>query len=351
MVNWWKPLQGTACEQSANPARLTRRLWALRVAAGATALVLAACGGGGSSADRGPTNITLASADANGIYWDANESRLYLTDDTSNAILTWDGDGKTTFSNYVNLPALQPPATNTQVSIGELTRTSNGTFYTTRFGFGNAGTVIAVSPGRVASNLTGLDPVRRRIAVTVTGAGEIIDNWFVTPPSPNATSTGGAISLLTVNGGAATERELVTGLSKPVGSVVVGRTLYVSDQTTGRLTSFPLDALLTAPRTASQGTLVASFTADLSVPSNDNIDLTTAGADGNLYLGGRGGKLYRVTPAGVVTQLDSLNTTANAGLLQIRGIAVDNVNRRLFVVVHSTDTARAPNALRIVPLN
>lgn len=155
-----------------------------------------------------------------------------------------------------------------------------------------------------------------------------------------------------MNGGAATERELVTGLSKPVGSVVVGRTLYVSDQTTGRLTSFPLDALLTAPRTAAQGTLIATFTADLSVPGNDNIDLTTAGADGNLYLGGRGGKLYRVTPAGVVTLLDSLNTTAaNAGLLQIRGIAVDNVNRRLFVVVHSTDTARAPNALRIVPLN
>lgn len=351
MVNWFKPMLGTAREQGAKPVFEARRQWALRMALGATALVLAACGGGGNSADRGPTNITLASADSNGIYWDAAESRLYLTDDTTNAILTWDGDGRTTFSNYVNLPALLPPATATQVSIGELTRAANGTFYTTRFGFGNAGTVIAVSQARVATNLTGLDPVRRRIAVTVTGAGEILDNWFVTPPSPNATSTGGAISLLTVNGGAATERELVTGLSKPVGSVVVGRTLFVADQTTGRVTSFPLDALLAAPRTAAQGTFIASFTADLSVPGNDNIDLMTADAAGNLYLGGRGGKLYRVTPAGVVTLLDSLNTAASPGLLQIRGVAVDNVNRRLFVVVHTTDTARAPNALRIVPLN
>lgn len=327
------------------------RRWTAWLVAAATALVLTACGGGGSSVDRGPTNIPLASADANGIFWDATERRLYLTDDTTNAILTWDGDFRTTFSNYATLPALLPGATATQISIGGLTRVAGGTFYTTRFGFGNAGTVMAVSPARVATNLTGLAVNRRRIDVTVTANGEIIDNWFISPPSPNATSTNGSVSLLSVTGGAATEREIVTGFSKPVGTVVVGRTLYVADQTTGRLSSFALDAVLATPQTASQGTLLASFTADLSVPTNDNIDLMTADAAGNLYLGGRGGRLYRVTPAGVRTEIDSLNNASNPGLLQIRGMAVDNQNRRLFVVVHTTDVARAANALRIYPLN
>ena len=323
------------------------------VAAAVLAGVVAACGGGGGGGvviDRGPTNIALA-ADPNGVYWDSGEAQLYLTDDNTNAILVWDGDGKTTFPNYASLPPLLPAATPTQVSIGELARTADRSFYTTRFGFGNAGTVMTVSANRVATNLTGLDPVRRRIAMTVTASGELITNWFTAPPSPSASSTTGNVSLVTVSGSMASERQLVTGLSKPVGTVVVGRTLYVSDQTTGKLLSFPLDAVLAAPRTAAQGTLVATFTADLSVPANDNLDLMTAGPDGNLYVGGRGGKLYRVTPAGVVTQLASINANATPGLLQIRGIAVDAGNRRLFVAVHSSDLTKAPNALRILPLN
>ncbi len=322
------------------------------LAAAVLAGVLAVCGGGGSGPviDRGPTHIAL-SADANGIYWDSGEAQLYLTDDNTNSLLVWDGDGKTSFSAYASLPPLLPAATPSQVSIGELTRAADRTFYTARFGFGNAGTIMTVNATRVATNLGGLDPVRRRIAMTVTGAGELLTSWFTAPPSPNASSTNGNVSLLTVNGVNASERQLVTGLSKPVGVAVVGRTLYVSDQTTGKLLSFPLDAVLATPRTAAQGTLVATFTADLSVPANDNLDLLTAGPDGNLYVGGRGGKLYRVSPAGVVTQLDNINTVAAPGLLQIRGIAVDAGNRRLFVVVHSTDLARAPNAVRIYPLN
>ncbi len=341
---------------SAKP--LLRGLWrSAKLAAmlGASAALLACGGGGGAPLDRGPTTFTTA-ADINGVLWDASESRLFVTDDNTNAILTWDGDGKTTFTNFVNLPALVPPATPTQVSIGEMARTANKTFYVTRFGFGNAGTVVEVSPSRVVRNLTGLDAARRRIGATVTAGGEIIDNWFVAPPSPNASTTNGGVSLLTVTaGGAASERELVTGLSKPTGTVVVGRTLYVTDQATGRLLSYPLDAVLSAPRTAAQGTTVATFTANLvsSDPgalTADNLDLMTAGPDGTLYFGGRGGKLYRVSPAGVVTLIENINTAADPGRLQIRGVSVDATNRRLFVAVHSTDLARAPNSLRIYPL-
>lgn len=320
--------------------------------------LLVACGGNDDPfIDRGPTTIALT-ADPNGAYWDAGERKLYLTDDNTNAILVWDGDGTTTFSNHATLPALVPPATPTQVSLGELARAPDKTFYVTRFGFGNAGTVIEVSPAKVARNLTGLNAVRRRIALTRTAAGEWIDSWFTTPPSPGPATTNGSISLLTVaTDGSATERELVTGLSKPVGTATVGRTLYVSDQATGRLLSFALDTLLAAPATAAQGTTVASFTTNLvsgdpGALTADNIDLLTASTDGTLFFGGRGGKLYRVNSAtGTVTTLLTLNTAADPGRLQVRGVAHDAVNKRLFVAVHSTDITRAGNSLRIVPLD
>lgn len=319
---------------------------------------LSACGGDDDPPiDRGPTTLAL-DADPNGAYWDAAAGRLYLTDDKTNTLLSWDGDGKTSFSTAATLPALQPPATATQVSLGQLTRVASGKLYTTRFGFGNAGTMIEVDTSAAARNLSGLDPIRRRIAVTAAAGGELIDSWFTTPPSPSATSTAGNVSLLTVNGdGSAAERELVTGLSKPVGIAVIGRTLFVSDQATGRVLSFGLDTILATPATAAQGTTVATFSANLvsgdpGALTADNIDLMTAAADGTLFFGGRGGKLFRVDSAsGAVTTLATLNTDADPGRLQIRGVAYDATHRRLFVTVHSTDTSKAGHGLRIVPID
>jgi sugar lactone lactonase YvrE len=319
---------------------------------------LSACGGNDDPVpDRGPTTIAL-NADPNGAYWDAMENKLYLTDDQSNALLSWDGDGTATFTSFVALPALVTPATPTQVSLGQVARTANKAFYVTRFGFGNAGTVVEVSPAKVARNLTGLNATRRRIATVVTAAGEQIDGWFTAPPSPTAATTNGNISLLSVNpDGTASERELVTGLSKPVGTAVIGRTLYVSDQATGKVLSFALDTVLATPATAAQGTTVATFTANLVsgdpvALTADNIDLMTAASNGTLFFGGRGGKLYRVNSAtGAVTLIDSINTAADPGRLQIRGVAYDAANRRLFVTVHSTDVTKAGNALRIYPID
>lgn len=322
--------------------------------------VLGACGGNDDDAtviDRGPTTIALA-ADPNGAYWDVAEGKLYVTDDNSNAVLTWDGEGTTTFSSFVALPALVAPATPTQVSIGQLARTAAKAFYVTRFGFGNAGTVVEVSAAKFARNLTGLQANRRRIALTVAPGGELIESWFVTLPSPGPATTGGSISVLTVNAdGSASEREIVTGLSKPVGTAVVGRTLFVSDQATGKLLSFALDTLLVTPATAAQGTTVATFTTNLAsgdpgALTADNIDLMSAAADGTLFFGGRGGKLFKVNGAtGAVTTLASLNTTADPGRLQVRGVAYDAANRRLFVTVHSTDVTKSGNSLRIVPID
>lgn len=318
--------------------------------------MLAGCGDDDdASADRGPTTIALA-ADPNGVHWDAAENRLYLTDDTSNAILRWDGDGTTTFSSYAALPALQPPATPTQTSLGGLTRTSGQRFYTTRFGFGNAGTAIEVD-APAARILAGLDPARRRIAIAVSAAGELLDSWFTTPPSPSASTANGGVSMMTVNAdGSASEREIVTGLSKPVGVVTVGRTLFVSDQATGKLLSFALDTVLAAPASAEQGTTVASFSANLASSdpasrSADNIDQLAAASDGTLFLGGRGGRLFRVGADGAVSTLAEFNTSADPGRLQVRGVAYDAANRRLFVVLHSMDDAVAGHSLRIVPID
>jgi sugar lactone lactonase YvrE len=319
---------------------------------------LSACGGSDARPiDRGPTSIAL-DADPNGAYWDVSEGRLYLTDDKTNRVLSWDGEGKTSFSTAVVLPALLPPATPTQVSLGQLTRVADKRLYATRFGFGNAGTVIEVSPAAAARNLTGLDARRRRIAITATATGELLESWFTAPPSPSASSASGNVSLLSVSAdGSASERELVTGRSKPVGAVVIGRTLFVSDQATGKVLSFALDTILATPADAASGTTVATFGANLTagdpgVLTADNIDLMTAAADGTLFFGGRGGKLYRVnSTTGAVTTIATLNSDADPGRLQIRGVAHDAANRRLFVAVHSTDTSKAGNTLRVFPID
>ncbi len=310
--------------------------------------VLAACGGGGGGGgafvERGPKTLVV-NADPNGIYYDAGEARLYITDDNTNALLNWDGEATTSFSKFADLPPLLPAATATQVSIGELTRSIDKTFYTTRFGFGNAGTIMTVSPTKVATNLTGLDPVRRRIAMTFTANGELIDNWFTAPPTPNASSANGNVSLVTITGTTAAEKQLVTGLSKGVGTVAIGRTLYVADQGTNKILSFPLDAVIAAPRVAASGTTVATF------DPTDGLDLMTAGADGALYVGSRAGKLYRVATDGTKTVLLDANTTADPGRLQVRGSSIDTANKRIFVAIHSTDVTKAPNSVRILPLD
>lgn len=309
--------------------------------------VLAACGGGGGGpafVERGPKTLVV-NADPNGVYYDAGEARLYITDDNTNALLNWDGETTTTFSKFADLPPLLPAATATQVSIGELTRTADKTFYTTRFGFGNAGTIMTVSPTKVATNLTGLDATRRRIAMTVTANGELLDNWFTAPPTPSASTANSSVSLVTVTGSTAAEKQLVTGLSKGVGQVAVGRTLYVADQGTNKILSFPLDAVIAAPRVAASGTTLASFDA------TDGLDLMTAGPDGSLYVGSRAGKLFRVTAAGVKTTLLDANTAADPGRLQVRGTTIDTANKRIFVAVHSTDVTKAPNSIRILPLD
>lgn len=305
----------------------------LLVATGFALLSLAACGGNGDDevADRGPTTIEVQ-AKLNGLYWDAQASRLYLTDDEANvnAIRIWDGDDK--FSVAHQLPAMEA---NQRHSLGQLTRAADGTLYVTRFGFGSYGTVVAVPKSGQPYNLTGLAGDRRRIAITPTADGKLIDGWFRGGGAPGPS---GVISELTVAaGGQASEQDLITGLSKPAGVAVVGDQLFVSDQGTGKVLAYSLAAVRAQPAKAEDGRVVAEFI------SADSIDLMTAGPDGTLFFGGGAGTLYAVAPDGKVRTLAS-------GWPGIRGVAYDAQNKRLFAAV-TAPNAVSPATIRIVPID
>ena len=312
-------------------------LWArtrrgLLAATGFALLSLAACGGsGGDEVDRGPTTIEVQ-AKLNGLYWDAQAERLYLTDDepSVNAIKTWDGDDK--FSVAYKLPAMEADQ---RPTLGQLTRGADGNLYVTRFGFGSYGTVVAAPKTGQPYNLTGLDGQRRRIAITPTADGKLIDGWFRGGGAPGPS---GVISELTVaGGGQASEQDLVTGLSKPAGVAVAGDQLFVSDQGTGKVLAYSLAAVRAQPATAEDGRVVAEFI------SADSIDLMTAGDDGTLFFGGGAGTLYAVAPDGKVKTLAS-------GWPGIRGVAYDAKNKRLFAAV-TAPNATSPASIRIVPID
>ncbi len=288
----------------------------------AAALSLAACGGS-DDIDRGPTTIAV-NAKLNGLYWDAGESRLYLTDDATNTIKVWNGD------ESFDVQATLPPAPASGATLGQLTRTSDGTFYTTRFGFGTDGTVVAVPKTGVPFNLSGLEALRRRIGITTTPDGALVDGWFIKGGT-------GSISQLAVNGGQGTEQELVRGLGKPVGLAVTGDRLIVTDQNTARVTAYSLTDARVQPLGADSGQVLATFT------TLDGLDLMAAASDGTLYMGGSGGTLYQVSTSGAVKTLAT-------GWPAIRGVAVDTANRRLFAAVAGAQTTD-PSSIRIVPLD
>lgn len=313
-------------------ARATSHMRRWLLAGLATALVtLSGCGGGGSNVDRGPTTLAV-DAKLNGLYWDKPEGKLYLTDDDANAIRVWD-EGKN-FPEYAKLPPLgkDSKGQDQRSTLGQLTRKQDGTFYVTRFGFGEYGAVIAVPSSGAAYNLSGTDGTRRRIGITTTPDGALLDGWF---RGGNSGGNTGAISELTITGQTASERDLVTGLGKPVGLGVVGDQVYVSDQNTAKVSSYSLRALRTQPAVG-EGKLVAEFL------TQDGIDLMTATADGTLFFGGSGGKLFQVSPAGKVTVLAS-------GWPKIIGVAYDEAHSRLFAAVAAAD-ANSQSSIRIVPI-
>lgn len=293
-------------------------------------LAVAACGGsdGDVAVDRGPTTIVI-DAKLNGLYWDAQQARLYLTDDDANAIRAWDGDEA--FPVAAELP---PLGDEQRTTLGQLTRGADGVLYTTRFGFSEYGAIVAAPDAGDAYNLEGPEVERRRIGITPGPGGTLITGWF---RGGGAETPSGAISEVQLDGDQASERELVTGLSKPTGVVVVGDHLYVADQSESVVLRYSLTAARVQAAMAADGEVVAQFAAD------EGPDLMTADEDGVLYLGTGAGKLYAIDPDGAV---DTLAT----GWPGIRGVAWDGDARRLFAAV-APDAGEEQASIRIVPVD
>lgn len=289
-------------------------------------LLLPACGstsdgpsqnptGGNVSVDRGPTRIDL-DADPNGLFWDAADGTLYIADDNNNRILRW------TEEDGIALAAELPAAPPDGPGLGQVVRTADGTLVVPRFGFGTSGAVVFVRPDGTSGEVPNLDPLRRRIGLAIGPDGTLYDTFFV---SINGMKNG-SVARLDLAG---TEAEVITGLQKPVGVVAVGADLIVSDQ--------DRDLVVRAP-VASPADLVA--VAQLPAP-----DLLCEGPDGTFFTGGKDGSVRQIQGGGQFSELAG-------GFQEVRGVAYDAANRRLFIADHDgTEADGVTHAVHILPVD
>ncbi len=265
---------------------------------GTTTTSSATSTGSGGAPNRGPADLPI-DGEPNGLYWDDAKATLLIADDGNNRILSWaDGPG-------FGMVSALPMASANGAGLGQLVETSDGTIVVTRFGFGTNGDVAFVPPTGSPAVVPNLDPMKRRIGITVTSDGTLFDSWFL----KQASGYVGSIGQLSLTAG--TEPTVITGLQKPVGVLAVADKLYVSDQT--------LNQILVAPIATP-----ATYTvfAELAGP-----DLLTAGPSGDLFSGSLTGEVYRIASTGTVSVFQS-------GLVATRGVAYDGTNKRLFVVEH-----------------
>ncbi|MEQ1500961.1 MAG: hypothetical protein ABMB14_01960, partial [Myxococcota bacterium] len=225
-----------------------------------------------------PTEIPL-DADPNGLWWDAPTATLYVADDHGNRILKWtDADG---VSVVGELPA---PA---DAGLGQVVLQGDR-LYVTRFGKGTAGDIAWISvDGATKGVVSDLDPTRRRVGLSVLPDGRLVDAWFVAVDGVKS----GGVSAVGANGG---EIELVTGLEKPIGVLVVGERLFVSDQARGVVLSAPIGGGPTRPFATLAGP-------DLLAPGPDG-SLFTGGKDGGAWLLGADGEAHRVAAGAPATR-------------------------------------------------
>lgn len=268
------------------------------------------------TADRGPRILDIE-GDPNGLIWDERTQALYVADDNNNRILKWTDTGS--FSKVVDLPKGAAEG----AGLGQLVILQDGSIVVTRFGYGTVGDVVVVSNAGVPSIVPNLDPVRRRIGLTQTADGKLFDSWFVRMANG---ARAGSIGALTLSGA---EPEVITGLKKPVGVLAVGDALFVSDQDLGQI----LKAPLASP---------ATYTVFATVATPD---LLAAGPNGDLFVGGAAGSLYRVSANGQVSLF-------KGGFQTVRGVAYDAKNRRVFVADHDDDESNGfQHTIHILPVD
>ena len=273
---------------------------------------------------RGPLSVPLTFEPA-GLFWDDGTKSLYIST-SSSQIVRWSDDGEV--KPVANLANLAVPATGT---LGQLVKLADGTILVTSFGTSSTGAqgvngnVIAITPDGTAAPVPGLDHKRRRIGLAVAADGTIYDGYFTADMMMNHV---GAVAKLSLTTG---ETDVVTGLKKPVGLVVIGSELFIADQDQGVV----LKTSATAPTTPSQFALNAP-----------DVDELAAGAAGQLFAGTRTTKVYRIAADGTVSDFAT-------DFRATRGVAYDATNKRLFVSEPdgSDKDAGVMPVLRILPVD
>src|SRR5581483_5009830 len=272
-------------------------------------------GAGGGTADSGTSATRMLQleldGDPNGLFWDDAAQTLYIADNQNNRILTW------TEAGLGPAPIALPMAPPNGPGLGQVTRTGDGTLLTTRFGFGTDGAVLYAKANGDTGSVPMLDAMKRRIGI-ITDGDSVYDSYFVV-----AGARVGAVAKLTLDG---TEVDVMQGLQKPVGLIVVDGVLYAADQMAGEILKCTLPACSDK----------AQFAA-LASP-----DLLSLGPNGSFFSGSPDGNVYQVSAAG---QVQSVGT-----FQQPRGTAYDAANKRLFIADHSGTTG-GTNFLRIIPID
>ena len=234
-----------------------------------------------------------------GLWWDSATQSLYIANDAQQ-IVKWNEQANR-FEVAVNLPQIAPTAG----GLGQLVKTTDGSWLVTRFGFSSAGAVLQAKKDGTVAAVGGLDAKRRRIGLTVAPDGTVFDGWFLIV-APSKTPMMGTVSKLALDGSG--ETDLVTGIGKPVGVLALGSNLYISDQLNGVVLQTPL---------ASPGTTTTFAT----IAGADEL---AAGPSGTIFAASNTGTVWQISPTGTPTSVKD-------GYKALRGVAYDGDHKRLFV--------------------
>ncbi|BCF90592.1 hypothetical protein [Paraburkholderia sp. PGU16] len=306
---------------TATSGRLVRCLFQVAI----VGLIAQTYGCASSSPATDATPVALEGVRPNGVAVDTSNGAVYLTDDAKSSVLR-SSDGRT-FAPYASIP--QSPGQG--ISLSQITFDDARNLLAVRFGFGSASAVFDVKGADGAIMLSGPNPARRRLGIAAIGSHQALSTWFVKEGSAPAT---GGVSLLTYDTatGRATERDLITGMGKPVGVVVSGDTVFVSDQARNVIVRASLANLLQSAQTVAVADTFAKI---------ENPDLMAGDGRGALYTHCKTSSICKVAPDGSVNEIAT-------DFHDARGVAADPARHRLYVVDRAA--AGGTSYLRILPL-
>jgi DNA-binding beta-propeller fold protein YncE len=312
-MRWWQRASRTA-------GRLVCALGVIGVIG-----ALSACGGHPFGASpqgiafglAAPKRIPL-DAHSNSVAVRSSDGAVFITDDRTNTVLT-SADG-VTFTPYATIPAVSGQGN----ALSQLTFSRSNVLFAERFGFGTASAVYAITDRGVVAAFNGLDPARRRLGLVSVGQGELLSTWFV-KNGENAPQ--GGLSLLTYDAATHTalERDLLTGLGKPVGVAVFGGTVFVADQAGNRIVEANVEQLLNAPQ---------PLTSPATFAKIEGPDLLAVDASGTLYTQCNKTSLCKIAPDGTVDVLaDDFHDA--------RGVAIDAARHKLYAIDRAASKSSA----------